>query len=187
MKNDTKKKIISLAIIFGIIFGAIGSFYGISVLILGTTMPYSVVVSGSMKPTLNEGDILIIQHVQDGEIQKNDIIVFWAKTWGGLDPGTPVVHRVINITYSGESYYETKGDNNPTSDPLTPYHNVIGKVIFVIPYLGYPIYIFNTTTGKFFLYFLIGLTVIALIYVTLKDGDDKEKEDSEKEIMKSNN
>ncbi len=179
MKKETKKSLIRLGIVLGIIFGTIGGFYGISALVLGTPMPYSVVMSGSMKPTLNEGDIIIIKHVNPDEIQLDDIIVFWAKSWGSYDPGTPVVHRVIDIQYSDGYWYQTQGDNNPSSDPYTAYVNVIGKVIQILPYLGFLAYYVNTVGGSWLIYLLIGVTIIALIYLTLK-GDDEEEDKGEK-------
>lgn len=180
MKRETKRNVLKLAIIIGIIFGSVGAFYGISVVVFRTTMPYSVVVSDSMKPVLNEGDVLIIQGAADGQIQVNDIIVFWARTWGAYDPGNPVVHRVTSISFSGESYYQTEGDNNPGPDiALTPHSNVIGKVIYVIPYLGILVYLINTMGGQVVIWILIIGTIIALVYITLKDEGEEEKKEDE--------
>ena len=177
MKKETKRNVIKLAILIGIIFGSIGAFYGISVIVLGTTMPYSVVVSASMKPALNEGDVLIIHGAADGQIQVNDIIVFWARSWGVYDPGNPVVHRVKSITLSEQSYYETEGDNNPGPDiALTPHSNVIGKVIYVIPGLGILVYYINTVGGQVVIWILIIGTIIALVYITLREEEEKEED-----------
>jgi len=182
LKQETKKSLIRLGIVLGIIFGTIGGFYGISVLVLGTPMPYSVVMSGSMKPVLNEGDIIIIsaREADPGEIVVGDIIVFWAKSWGASDPGVPIVHRVVNVQYISGYWYTTEGDNNPGPDSWDTSHaNVIGKVIQILPYLGFLAYYVNTAGGTWLIYLLIGITIIALVYLTLK-GDDKEEDKEEK-------
>ena len=140
------------------------------------------VMSGSMKPTLNEGDIIIVKYMHPGEIQNGDIIVFWAKSWGALDPGTPVVHRVTDIQYSDGYYYQTKGDNNAGYDPYTAHVNVIGKVIQTLPYLGILAYYVNTAGGVWLIYLLIGVTIIALIYLIIKEDNEEEEE---KEISKN--
>ena len=126
-------------------------------LLLNTKLPIVTVSSGSMIPTLNIGDIVVIQ----GEKTYNlgDIIVF--KGW---EP-EPIIHRVVAISdgkyvkkYDGWNQlddekikemalgrgkiYITKGDNNSVCDQCygrTPAKesNVYGKAIFVIPYLGW--------------------------------------------------
>ena len=65
-------------------------------------------LTGSMKPTLNEGDIIITKEAK--EINKNDIISF------KID-NSVVTHRVFEIyKENGKEYYITKGDANSDTD-----------------------------------------------------------------------
>ncbi|ADM27343.1 peptidase S26B, signal peptidase [Ignisphaera aggregans DSM 17230] len=93
-----------------------------------------IVSSGSMSPTMNIGDIAITLPIKD--IERNNIIAF-------LSPnGEIVMHRVIDIIPlgNGSIRYITKGDANRDIDPfIVTENNVIGKTIFVIPYIGIPI------------------------------------------------
>lgn len=86
-----------------------------------------------MKPAIDIGDMIIIKKCSAKEIELNDIVEYT------LD-GNQIIHRVINITKdNGKLYFETKGDNNGTSDPLPVTESQItGKVLFKIPYLAYP-------------------------------------------------
>jgi len=92
---------------------------------LGTDTPLVVVPSGSMRPTIEVGDILIIRGVKPEEIVADplsgDVIVFWPP--GG---GVRVVHRAIAKADGG---VVTKGDANAYPDLFSPipYSNVIGK------------------------------------------------------------
>ena len=83
------------------------------------------------------GDLPIIQGSQDENQNQNykvgDVIVYSI-------PGQsiPIIHRIIKINSDGS--YVTKGDHNPSMLPfessVTP-DQVHGKVIFIIPKLGY--------------------------------------------------
>jgi signal peptidase I len=47
-----------------------------------------------------------------------------------------IVHRIIDKNEEG---YVIKGDNNPAPDPGTvKKEQIIGKVLFAVPLLGYP-------------------------------------------------
>ncbi len=104
-----------------------------------TDNPFYVVSSGSMVPTLQINDVLV---VRDGgswsELQVGDIIVFDRPD--GED--RVIVHRVIQITEGadGEQVVRTKGDANPASIPGTDYpireDNYIGEVVYVMPGAG---------------------------------------------------
>ena len=95
----------------------------------------------SMLPTLEEGDLVVIQQVPFSSIHVGDIIVYGGTCSDVYLSGSPVsvIHRVVQNTSLG---LITKGDNNPYTDqagliartPITA-ACVEGKVVFVIPYL----------------------------------------------------
>lgn len=95
------------------------------------------VLSGSMSPTFNRGDAVIINKLtkqEKNELKKGDIIQFISGT-------KYVVHRIYKVTNDeyGNKAFITKGDHNnaPDSDKVS-LDNVIGKVSFSIPLIGYP-------------------------------------------------
>ena len=95
------------------------------------------VLSGSMSPTFNRGDAVIINKLtkqEKNELKKGDIIQFISGT-------RYVVHRIYKVTNDeyGNKAFITKGDHNnaPDSD-MVSLDNVIGKVSFSVPLIGYP-------------------------------------------------
>lgn len=89
-----------------------------------------VVSSGSMVPTLNVGDVVLV--VKSNEVGVGDIIAFYVGS-------EVVIHRVYDVVVdsNGSTYFTTKGDNNDHVDPFKvepPY--VVGKLALVIPYVG---------------------------------------------------
>jgi len=108
--------------------------------VLSTRSPLMVVVSESMVPNLSVGDIIVVRG-QDS-YQLSDIVVYRSPAYS-----KPIVHRIIGIN---DGYYITKGDHNNFPDPgtIAPREgiraNMIqGKVILVIPKLGYPKYLLS--------------------------------------------
>lgn len=89
----------------------------------------------SMYPVIHPGSLLLVSHINPGQVENGTIIVFNAP-W---DNGTLYAHQVIGITQShGTEYFITKGVNNPAKDPLpVPSSDLVGKVSLAIPYLGY--------------------------------------------------
>lgn len=106
----------------------------------GTNNPFYVVSSGSMVPTLNVNDVLVVKGGTSsfGNLKVGDIIVF--NKPAGDD--RVIVHRVAEIytTTQGESIIRTKGDANSGSIPGVDFpirvHDYIGKVGYVIPGVG---------------------------------------------------
>lgn len=96
-----------------------------------------VIVSGSMEPTIKIRDAIIIKRFDEQELKVGDII-----TYRSEDPyfyGIMITHRIIDITNeNGSKVYITKGDHNATRDRLAVKKNQIyGKVVMVIPKIGY--------------------------------------------------
>ena len=79
------------------------------------TLPL-IVLTDSMYPAIESGD-LIICHTEDPEnIQVGDVIAFFDPAGNG---SSIVTHRVIEVTeQNGEIAWRTKGDNNNTEDRL---------------------------------------------------------------------
>jgi signal peptidase len=105
---------------------------------LSTDMPVVAVESNSMIPTFYQGDILIIQGVRDPKdyldfLEIGDIIVFSVE---GRE--IPIVHRIRQINPDGS--FQTQGDattgQHPFEKHIEPEH-IHGKVITVVPYLGW--------------------------------------------------
>ena len=80
-----------------------------------------------------KGDVLVIKGVDKSELKVGDVIVFDIE-----GQRIPIVHRIVSL--NGEIV--TKGDHNPVIDPWRV-ERIHGKVILVIPFLGWPKVIFN--------------------------------------------
>ena len=90
-----------------------------------------VILSGSMQPNIDIGDIVIIKEINAEQARVGDVIMFPLNNM-------LVTHRVIDIQQKdGKKYFTTKGDGNtePERDPVIE-ENVKGKVIMVIPKAG---------------------------------------------------
>lgn len=109
---------------------------------------FFVVVSESMRPKLNTGDIVIInpntnQNVSFASLKIGDIIAFEEpKREAQAESKKIVVHRVHQISenLNGERIVTTKGDANHSpiefvDFPITK-DEFVGKVEHDIPYLG---------------------------------------------------
>lgn len=82
---------------------------------IGGTTPL-IVLTDSMYPIIESGDLIICQSAEPEEIQVGDVIAFFDPAGNGT---TIVTHRVIEVTeQNGELAWRTKGDNNNTEDRL---------------------------------------------------------------------
>ncbi len=97
-----------------------------------------VIISPSMVPNINVYDAVVTMRVPTDKIEMYDVITFLSKDIN--THGTPITHRVVGIveTEDGKIGYRTKGDNNNAEDnALIMEDEVIGKVLFRIPMIGY--------------------------------------------------
>ena len=132
LRHDVVREVLSAILIIAILYFGI---QGATFIILRTDSPMMAVVSNSMYPTFERGDLIFVRGVDSpDEIKQGDIIVFQLKG----DPETKV-HRVVEIeNNNGQVQFKTKGDHNPNIDPWdVSFEEVKGKVLFWIPKLGY--------------------------------------------------
>ena len=99
----------------------------------GVAHPIYTVTSGSMRPALAVGDLIVISALVRFEgIEPGDIIVYNRPS----DHDRVIVHRVVSVTDDNPHTLKAKGDANPSSIygtdfPITE-DDYIGKVINVI-------------------------------------------------------
>ena len=93
-----------------------------------------IVQSGSMQPEIKMGSIVAVRPADDYKI--GDVITFQV-----AKNKEPITHRIYDIkVVGGEPKYITKGDaNNAPDQREISQREIIGKVLFDIPYLGYVI------------------------------------------------
>ena len=79
------------------------------------TLPL-IVLTDSMYPVIESGDLIICHTAEPEEIAVGDVIAFFDPAGNG---SSIVTHRVIEVTeQNGAPAWRTKGDNNNTEDRL---------------------------------------------------------------------
>lgn len=121
-----------------------------------------VIISGSMEPTLNIGDIIIVEECDTYE--EGDIVSFRQNQ-------SVVTHRITSVeVVNGKNYYKTQGDNNNAEDSGTITDSLIeGKVIKTIPYIGKVLVLLQ---GKGAIVFII---ILLYIYIAHSGARDKKR------------
>jgi signal peptidase I len=133
----------------------------------------------SMLPTLEGGDLVVIQGATLDQVHVGDIIVY-----NGLCSvsGESVIHRVIQITGSG---LITKGDNNPEPDqylheiangPITQ-QCLEGKVVFVIPYVELLAYEIDVNGLPQWFNYIPSIVILIIVMVSVLAESEEEEED----------
>ncbi len=105
--------------------------------------PYAI-ISGSMEPAYPTGSLVYAQPVSGEDLQLGEVAAFWRD-------GDVIVHRVNSIDAT-EKEIVTKGDANDDVD-LRPvsYRDVLGRVVFSVPYVGYFLMALGSLEGKLLL------------------------------------
>lgn len=156
MKGDTRETVLYMVI--GVLM-AWGINQGMAVA-LTTDMPVVAVESNSMVPVFYKGDILVLKGVAPADLEVGDVIVYSVKT-----RDVPVVHRIVKINPDGS--FQTKGDANSGQldfEFYIPPENVHGKVIVIIPYLGWVKIGMMQYVLPNIIFVLAAFAVIAVIY-----------------------
>ena len=150
----------------------------------GTENPFYVVSSGSMIPNLEIFDVIVVQgHVNFDQLKVGDIIVF--NRPDGHDK--VIVHRVAEILNKDPLVIRTKGDANPGSIPGTDFpitkDDYIGKVVYVIPQIGYVTRILTPPINYIIIAVIVGIMLVKQFGKPKSAGNvfdnDKDKTDSD--------
>lgn len=134
-----------------------------------------VVKSGSMEPRIHTGSV-VIDHKED-KYTADEVITF--KVTNSKDT---ITHRIVEVDNNANgTTYQVKGDANETPDPsLVMGNNIVGKVKFTIPYLGYLIAFIRTIPGLIIFIIIPAMIIIAEEMGNIKTEIKKIREEKEK-------
>ena len=131
-RDKVMKKIGSVATFTGYFLAAV--LVTFSVLSATGYVKARVVLTGSMQPTISPGDIVITAPITRVKPKIDEVAAYQARRFDGAPVGV-FTHRIIDG--NAQTGWILKGDNNPSPDVQKPKNNdILGVVIFVIPWLG---------------------------------------------------
>ena len=131
------------------------------------------VLSGSMRPGLQPGDVVVTQRVPISDLHVRDVVVFHPPNEGDR----LTVHRIVKLTVKGgTTSITTWGDANPIADPVVS--SLSGttayRVARVVPLLGYPA-VWLQNGGRGMLVIALGVILLIVAVVTLIRPDKPTK------------
>ncbi|XP_028097694.1 signal peptidase complex catalytic subunit SEC11A-like [Camellia sinensis] len=168
IKSIQFRQAFSQAVTLGIIVASALIIWKTLMCITGSQSPIVVVLSESMEPAFQRGDILFL-HMSKDPIRVGEIVVFDVE---GRD--IPIVHRVIKVHErqdTGEVDVLTKGDHNLHDDRRgglyapgqlwIQQHHILGRAVGFLPYVGWvTIIMTDKPIVKYILIGALGLFVI---------------------------
>ncbi|MDD4255013.1 MAG: signal peptidase I [Methanofollis sp.] len=127
-----------------------------------------VVLSGSMEPAIPVGGVVVIGPASPDDVRVGDVITFKSGE-------NRVTHRVVAVEAGSPARFLTKGDANEDADPVpVPAGNVVGRVLFSLPFLGYLAAFVRSPIGFVLTLVVPGLVLIALEVKGLREGSKSE-------------
>lgn len=137
-----------------------------------------IVLSGSMSPAINVGDLVLTKETATSSLAVGDIIAF-------REGDSVITHRIVGITeVDGEQQYTTRGDANNVDDakPVTA-AMIEGAYSLGIPNMGNVALFMQTPIGMLI---CIGTPVLLLIAYDIirRRRYDREKQKTTMELEK---
>ena len=154
--------IVFLAVIAGLV--------GVSALDIPNGIRLYTVQSGSMEPAIRTGSLVIDK--PQGSYGVGDVITFKsADERNNNRPKVTTTHRIDElVSLNSLTTYRTKGDANDAPDgELVSQELVIGKVIYAIPLIGFPIAFAKTREGLIMLVVIPATIIIYSEIITIKN------------------
>lgn len=167
---------IALIILLSVFLG--GSVYSLNarrVMRNALPMPFgfgtSVVLTGSMEPTLSVNDLVVIRAADTYAV--DDVVVYQSGS-------SLVIHRIVRVE---DEYVVTRGDANNTEDDPVPLSAVKGRMAFSIPFLGLPVRMLQSPLGTILVIVLIA-ALMSLSWRNERAEHDKQLDEIKDEIRR---
>lgn len=144
---------------------------------IGGTLPL-IVLTDSMHPEIESGDLIICNTAEADEIEVNDIISFFDPAGNGT---SIVTHRVIEIVEEdGVIFFRTRGDNNNTEDKeLVPAENLVGVYKMRIAGAGHIAMFMQSTAGLIVCVVLPIILLVGYDIIRRRIYEKNKKEDTD--------
>lgn len=124
------------------------------------------VVSQSMTPKYDIGDVLISKEVDPSKVKEGDVISYLG-TYGDF-ANKVITHRVVGIQKNAEGkyFFRAKGDANIVEDPIISQDNLYGVVVYKLFILSLVYRIVGTKIGFYLciilpILFIVGSEIIS--------------------------
>lgn len=135
------------------------------------------IISPSMEPNINVYDVVVTQKIHDfNKIKEGDVITFISTST--LGEGLTITHRVKEVIETEDDIkFRTQGDNNQVADSsLASSKNVMGKVLFKIPWIGHVQFFLQSKGGWLFALLIPAMIVVIYdIYKVIRLSNIKQK------------
>lgn len=144
------------------------------------------VVTQSMYPEYQVGDILISKETKPNEIKVGDNVVYLGEVDDFKDK--IVTHKVINIKEddeTGKLNFTTKGLNNIIEDPEIGEDQIYGVVVYKTIFLSFISRIMTSMVGCFAIFAIV--TLVISVQVVINIFFDEDDEDDEEDNGQSGN
>jgi signal peptidase I len=143
-------------------WAAVGFLVGLVLLVSGGQFQryqFMSVLSGSMVPTMEVGDLVVAKVVAPDQLQAGDLATFREPETGKL-----ITHRVQSVVWHGElADVVTRGDANEVGENWSvSASDRVGEVVLRIPRAGYAVGLLATPAGQLA---LAGLAVALGIWI----------------------
>ncbi|XP_028402700.1 signal peptidase complex catalytic subunit SEC11A-like isoform X2 [Dendronephthya gigantea] len=168
VRRMNKRQLYYQVLNFGMIVSSALMIWKGLMVVTGSESPIVVVLSGSMEPAFQRGDLLFLTNYKEDPIRVGEIVVFKVE---GRE--IPIVHRVIKLheKEDGSIIFLTKGDNNSVDDRglyaqgqlWLRKKDVVGRARGFLPYIGMVTIVMNDYP-KFKYFVLVGLGLFVLIH-----------------------
>lgn len=138
------------------------------------------IISNSMLPNYEPGDILILKEENPSNIKIGDNVTYIGTK--GQVKDLVVTHKVIDRRKDGEKYYfTTQGTNNEVADPEIEENQIYGKVIYKTVLLSAICKIMLKPVGYYLLFMLVALVISYQIVGIIFNRNEEDDMNGEKE------
>lgn len=139
------------------------------------------VVTGSMRPTIQQGDLMISKAERVSQVKVGDVVLLLSPITGQMQ-----AHRVISKTNSGDTTtFVTKGDANPVADAPVQVGSVTltRRVISIVPKFGYVMKAASSTIVRT----ITGLSLVLIFFIAIYSQMVRRRNDRKKPNLNSTN